>query len=96
MPVPLGDTPAHLDKAVHLWEYLLFSWILLRALRPLHLPSSEYLWLAWIFTTSYGMLMELLQALVPWRSADWVDVMFNAAGSALGVWLGRPRTERSA
>ena len=97
MPIDI-DVPGHfLDKLVHLWEYLFFAWILVQAVRSQRLREREYLWLAWIYATSYGLLVELLQALVPWRSADLVDALFNAVGAALGVWLGRrfPRPARS-
>ena len=45
------------------------------------------LW-AWIYATSYGLLIELLQAIIPWRSAELGDVLANAMGAALGVWIG--------
>lgn len=84
-----------LDKIAHLCEYLGFAWLLVQAIRssPAHDPdvggaSREYLWWAWIYAASYGLLIELLQALVPWRSADWADAAANAVGAAIGVWLG--------
>ena len=90
----------HLDKVVHACEYLLLAWLLVQALPPtplvggqairLHgLRARESLWLAWMFAASYGLLIEALQALVPWRSADLLDALMNALGAAAGVWLGR-------
>jgi VanZ family protein len=38
---------------------------------------------------AYGLLIELLQSLVPHRLADPVDVMFNVAGIGVGWWLAR-------
>ena len=94
--MPTGRAPRvpHLDKAAHLCEYLLFAWLLVQAIRAGRLLEREYLVLAWMYATSYGILMELLQALVPWRSADWVDAVSNALGAAAGIWLARrwPRT----
>ena len=46
-------------------------------------------WWAWMFATSYGLLIECLQALLPWRSAELADALANACGAALGVWLAR-------
>jgi len=82
-----------LDKAAHLCEYFLFAWLLLQALPPTSLVGGQAvrayrLW-AWSYATSYGLLMELIQAMVPWRSAEWGDVVANAVGAVLGVWLGR-------
>ena len=79
----------YLDKAGHLCEYLLFAWLLVQAIRRHHLPQREYPLLAWMFVTAYGLLMEMIQLMVPWRSAEWGDVLINAAGAALGVWLGQ-------
>jgi VanZ family protein len=88
----------HLDKVAHLCEYLLFAWLLVQAVRASRMPEREYLVWAWIYTTSYGLLMELVQAMVPWRSADLADAVINALGAAIGVWIGRhlPRLTRDA
>ena len=102
MPIPEGPAIPHLDKGAHLCEYLLFAWLLVQAIRRAGLheraptPKSlvwgrEYGQLAWIYATSYGLLMELLQAIVPWRSADLLDAVANAAGAAIGVWVAQRR-----
>jgi VanZ family protein len=41
-----------------------------------------------MYATSYGLLIELLQGMVPWRSADLTDAIANTVGAALGVWIG--------
>ena len=89
IPTPEGPSIPHLDKAVHLCEYLLLAWLLSVALRTGGLTAHDYLILAWIYATSYGLLIELIQALVPWRSCDLWDAAADAAGAAIGVWLGR-------
>jgi len=80
---------------VHLCEYLLFAWLLVGSLRAAGLTAREYGRLAWMYATSYGLLIELIQGFIPWRSADWRDAAANALGAALGVWLGRrwPKSE---
>lgn len=85
----------HLDKVGHVCEYLLFAWLLVQAVRLGRLREREYLLFAWLYATSYGALVELIQGLVPWRSADWLDALANAAGAALGVWLGNRYPTRS-
>jgi hypothetical protein len=50
--------------------------------------EREYVLWAWLYATSYGGLMELLQVALPWRGADWTDALMNALGAALGAWLG--------
>jgi len=86
--LPDADVP-YFDKVVHVCEYLGFAWLLVRAIRVSRVPERDYLLWAWIYATSYGMLIELLQAMVPWRSADWMDALANAIGAAGGVWIGQ-------
>lgn len=88
--IPLPRTPSipHLDKVAHLCHYLLFAWLLVQAVRATRLDEREYRLMAWIYATSYGLLMEVIQAMVPWRSADWLDALANAIGAAIGVWIG--------
>jgi len=88
VPVPEGPEVPFLDKTVHLGEYLVFAWLLIQAIRVSALREREYLLLAWIYATSYGMLLEVIQGLVPWRTADLADAAANAVGAALGAWIG--------
>ena len=86
LPIKTEPAVSHLDKVAHLCEYLLFAWLLVQAIRAGRLREREYLWLAWIYATSYGLLMELIQGMLPWRSADMGDAAANALGAALGTW----------
>jgi VanZ family protein len=88
VPVDPRVSAGHLDKVVHLCEYLFFAWLLVQAIRGSRTAEREHLVWAWIYATSYGLLIELLQGMVPWRSADLTDAMANGLGAALGVWLG--------
>ena len=89
IPVDARVAPGELDKVIHVCEYLLFAWLLVQAMSLDSSAGREYLWWAWIYATSYGLLMELLQGLVPWRSGSLADAAANAVGAALGVWIGR-------
>ena len=82
--LPVG----RLDKLAHLCEYALFAWLLVHALPPRRLAGGQAVLLAWVYATSYGLLMELIQMMVPWRSAELADALANALGAALGVWIG--------
>jgi len=88
-----------LDKAAHVCEYLLFAWLLVQAFRAS--PAKEGgqaldRLRVWLYATSYGGWIELIQLLLPWRSAEWGDVVANGVGAALGVWLSRkvPRVNK--
>lgn len=78
----------HLDKLAHLCQYLVFAWLLVHALRLGRLRQREYLALAWMYATSYGLLLEVLQFFLPWRAASAADALMNALGAAAGVWIG--------
>ena len=91
LPVGLEPEVPHLDKVIHLCEYAVFAWLLTQAIHATaHPPHVRfYLLWAWLYATSYGALMEVVQLMVPWRSADWLDAVANALGAALGAWIGR-------
>ena len=89
--IPTGgglDVP-YLDKAAHLCKYLVFAWLLVQAMRASGTCERPHLLWAWIYATSYGLLMEMVQILIPWRSAELADAVANALGAALGVWIAR-------
>jgi len=91
---PAAPRIPHLDKAVHLCEYLLFAWLLRRTLAGS--PAGRSALRAFAAATLYGLALELLQRLVPWRSADMADAVFNALGAALGVAVNHPdKTQNS-
>ena len=90
VPVTPAVSWPYLDKVVHLCEYLVFAWLLRVALRATR-PAPAALRLAWLWATGYGALIELAQALIPWRSADLADAIVNGVGAAIGVWITRRR-----
>ena len=93
LPGDVGPEIPHLDKVLHLCEYALFAWLLTQAIRATaSLPHSRaYVLWAWLYATSYGALMEVVQLMVPWRSGDLMDGIMNALGAAFGAWIGRSR-----
>ena len=95
IPVRDGVLEApYLDKLAHLGEYLLLAWLLVRAMRMSQVLQPAYALWAWIYATSYGLLIEVVQAMLPWRSAELADAAANALGAALGVRLGRRIKQR--
>ena len=69
--------------------YLVFAWLLTQAVRASRMMEADYFLWAWMYATGYGVLVEVLQMFLPWRSASIMDALMNAAGAALGVWIGR-------
>lgn len=89
LPLDIEARIPHLDKAAHLGEYLIFAWVLTQAIRASRMTETEYLIWAWMYATTYGLLIEVLQMCLPWRSASIMDALMNALGAAGGVWIGR-------
>jgi len=87
IPVAPNLAPGHLDKVVHLCEYLLLAWLLVRVFRVQRQPHSFRT--AWWWATAYGASLELVQALIPWRSGEWADALTNALGAAVGIFIAR-------
>ena len=105
IPVDSPVSVPHLDKVAHLCEYLLFAWLLMQAVRASsamvrgvggasQMPERDYRLWACMYATSYGLLIELIQAMLPWRSADLIDAAVNAIGAALGVLIGQKSLRR--
>ena len=87
IPVAPNLAPGHLDKVAHLCEYLLLAWLLVQVFRLRQQPHPFRR--AWWWATAYGAALELVQALVPWRSAEWADALANALGAAAGIFIAR-------
>ena len=81
-----GPSLPFLDKAVHLCEYFLLAWLLTQAMRATARTPRSLAIQAWVIASGYGALIEGIQALIPWRSAEVADALANACGAALGVW----------
>lgn len=92
LPPSPGVAVGQLDKLAHLCEYALFAWCLRRAARASAFSRSSELLLALGFSITYGALLEGVQGLLGYRSAEWGDIMANAIGALLGTWLTRHAT----
>ncbi|MES0874662.1 VanZ family protein [Sinimarinibacterium thermocellulolyticum] len=86
IPTPqLPALPAYADKLVHLGSYLVLG-----ALAVLAQNHHRHRVIAAIAMIGFGILIELVQARLPWRSFEWADIGANVAGVSLGagmVWL---------
>ncbi len=83
--VPLGGFD-HADKVGHFVSWLVLAALLETALRARALAVSvaHPARSAWILSVAYGTAVELAQAAIPGRSAEWLDL----AADALGAWVG--------
>ncbi|SFN09077.1 VanZ family protein [Thermodesulforhabdus norvegica] len=65
------------DFAQHALTFLYLAAVMARAYPPVRHG------LIWIFLTFYGILIEAIQSLLPFREASVVDLAANTAGLAL-------------
>lgn len=73
------------DKLHHFLSYLIVTfWFML-----ISLPSSNTLILSAFF--ALGLIMEILQFFLPYRSFDFLDILANGGGCFLAFLLGNTR-----
>jgi hypothetical protein len=71
----------HSDKVMHMTGWLGLS------------GPPAALWavappVVWAVGTAVGVAVEVAQEYIPGRSFEWLDLLADSAGAALGVWLG--------
>ncbi len=83
MPAPSLDIELeNADKWVHVLAFgVLGGWA-----AQLY-PPSPALALRGLGLLAFAAATELMQAIIPWRSADWGDLTADAIGVALGLML---------
>ena len=76
----------HQDKLVHVVEYGILGLLLARAV---HFPgvSAIRFWGCIGFSVLVGAVDELHQAFIPGRMMDWHDLLADATGALIFVWL---------
>lgn len=87
MYIPPGTPGSSLDKPVHLCEYLLLAWCTAQAARASRWPLRQIASLAVIGPVAYGVLLEAVQSVLPYRSAEWLDVLSNTIGAMVGTLI---------
>ena len=76
------------DKLVHALVFGILGFFALGAMNgAVNRQRVSQPWLAGGLVIAYGMLDEFHQYFVPGRSPDIYDVMADAVGAMLGVWL---------
>lgn len=81
LPLPaLVEVPRGFDKLEHALGYFLLSAYAAMLFRP-----GRPLFGAMLGLIALGALIEILQAALPWRSAEWMDLVANALGIGIGA-----------
>lgn len=89
-PIPYVDI-LNFDKYLHMIEYGILSYLIIRALigSEVKLSHAKLIILAVIFATLYGVSDEIHQIFVPGRSANILDVLADFTGASITGFLKR-------
>ena len=84
--LPKTDVPSA-DKIVHTIMYFCITLILMlnqtRYLREV--ISRKQMWFTFLFSVSFGTLMEIIQHFLPWRSGSIYDFIANTIGVIIAI-----------
>jgi len=71
------------DKIVHLAIYLLWGFFFFQvAQQPLYYP-----FIVLFFLLFFGVLMEIGQYFIPYRSFEWYDIVANSTGAVASLYF---------
>lgn len=86
--LPAVDIP-NVDKPVHFMMYAILTMaIFMDHTRWMKETGSRWIYLAApLIAIAYGGLMELVQAILPWRGCSIWDFLANSIGAAMAVAL---------
>ena len=91
MKIPLGPGLRFSDKVGHAVVFFLLA-----ALAQLGYAERRTVARLMLALLGYGLFIELVQALLPWRQFSWLDWAADAVGIALCVALARWLRDRPA
>jgi VanZ family protein len=82
--MPIGPTTPSIgwDKADHLFAFAVLGLLGMKAF-----PRSQAACMGGVL--AFGIVVELLQAAVPYRFAEWRDIVANAVGIVIGIAVNR-------
>ena len=85
----------YVDKLLHLLEYSIFGYLLLRAVHGSDntMPWKIAILISFIIGTFYGFTDELHQSVVPGRFAAISDFVFDGLGVIAGIFIYRRRSK---
>ena len=80
-------TPPTLQNLLHIPLFGILAWLWWRSLRGWIQQNRVLLLSAFLLTAGYGMADEWHQLQVPGRYASLTDMLLNAVGALIGIWL---------
>ena len=78
-----------LDKLLHVLAYFILAILFFRAYRSQFIKTryNVLIWISVLSSILYGISDEIHQHFVPVRQSDVMDVLADALGSIIGVWV---------
>lgn len=70
----------YLDKIVHFGIYAILGFLLTIEPKITNLKAL-------IICACYGLLIEIIQIFLPWRSFEVADIIADTLGAAVGIWF---------
>ena len=87
-PIEDVDIIAHQDKVLHFLEYFILAALAAFGLvRGTKRPREWQMRTAILFPAAYGVVLELLQLLVPERDFSTLDMLANVLGAVAGALM---------
>ena len=77
------------DKLLHFFAYAVLGAFFLRAYKTLRVKNrlNLLIMLSILSSSLYGISDELHQYFVPYRNAEWMDILADILGSVFGVFI---------
>jgi len=86
IPIPqVGPQIPSLDNVFHVLEYFLFGWLLMRAQFSVGREGSPAARMTVVVALLYGAFLEIMQAALPYRDAEGLDILANVAGAVIAA-----------
>ncbi|MGB2930113.1 MAG: VanZ family protein [Desulfobacterales bacterium] len=79
----------YIDKMLHFVAYALLGALFLRAFKTSRIKNNLKLMLilSFVLSSLYGISDEIHQYFVPYRDADFMDVLADMLGGIMGVYI---------
>lgn len=79
----------YIDKVLHFVAYALLGALFLRAFKTSRIKNNLKLMLilSFVLSSLYGISDEIHQYFVPYRDADFMDVLADMLGGIMGVYI---------
>ena len=86
IPISLGhNLKIPLDKIVHFFIYLTFAFLISNTLAIKRYKHSRLQGFA--YSVVIGVMMEVVQYFLPYRSFEMLDILSNSLGALLGILI---------